>query len=127
MRATIDDMIDVISSDIPHFLSGSNRKDIEAFSNMSYLILMAKILCVEMTLSIIAIDKFSDEFFDRINEMTESLEGDDDKAEQCYDYVTQFYHNLFTYLVNAEEYEMCSNFRNFIERFNKKVDEINEL
>jgi hypothetical protein len=126
MRTRIDDMIDVISSDIPHFLNGSRRSDIEAFNELSYLILMAKILCVDTTLSIKAIDRFSDDFFERINYMTELLE-DDYKAEQCYDYVTQFYHNLFTYLVNNEEYEMCSNFRNFIERFNKKVDEINEL
>lgn len=124
MRTNIDDMIDIISSDMPEFLDPTKLEDQEAFNYVSYLILVSKVLCVEMTLGMVTIIKFTDDFFDKINTMMENID-DDDKSEKCYEYVTQFYHNLFSYLESNEEYEMCSNFRNFINEFNDKVDSIN--
>lgn len=124
MRTSIDDIIDVISSDMPEFLDPTKLEDQEAFNYVSYLILVSKVLCVDMSLGMLTIIKFTDDFFDKLNRMMNYME-DEDKCEKCYEYVTQFYNNLFLYLEENEEYEMCSNFRNFINEFNDKVDSIN--
>lgn len=124
MKTIIDDIIDVISSDMPEFLDPTKLEDQEAFNYVSYLILVSKVLCVDMSLGMLTIIKFTDDFFDKLNRMMNYME-DEDKCEKCYEYVTQFYHNLFSYLEDQEEYEMCSNFRNFINEFNDKVDSIN--
>lgn len=124
MRTSIDDIIDVISSDMPEFLDPTKLEDQEAFNYVSYLILVSKVLCVDMSLGMVTIIKFADDFFDKLNRMMNYME-DEDKCEKCYEYVSQFYNNLFLYLEENEEYEMCSNFRNFINEFNDKVDSIN--
>lgn len=125
MNTTIDTMIDIISSDMPEFLDSTKPEDREVFSHISYMILMCKIISVDDVLSITAIDRFTDSFLDRYLSLVESSDNIE-KINKSYDYVTEFYMNLFNYLVNNEEFEMCSNFRNFIDAFNQKskMDEL---
>lgn len=125
MNTDIDTMIDIISSDIPEFLDATKSEDRNIFSHVSYMILMSKIISVDMVLSITAIDSFTDCFLDRYLLLVESSENIE-KINKSYDYVTEFYMNLFNYLVNNEKYEMCSNYRNFIDAFNEKssMDEL---
>lgn len=125
MNTTIDMMIDIISSDMPGFLDSTKPEDRDLFSHISYMILMCKIISVDMVLSIVAIDKFTESFLEQYLSLFECTE-DIEKINKSYDYVTEFYMNIFNYLVKSEEYEMCSNFRNFIESFNEKnnMDEL---
>jgi hypothetical protein len=125
MSTHIDTMIDIISSDIPEFLDGTKPEDREIFSHLSYMILMGKIISVDRFLGIVAIDSFTDSFLERYQSLIDSSDNIE-KINKSYDYITEFYMNLFNYLVNSEEYEMCSNFRNFIDRFNQK-SEMDEL
>jgi hypothetical protein len=125
MSTNIDTMIDIISSDIPEFLDGAKPEDREIFSHISYMILMCKIISVNDILSQTAIDSFTDSFLDQYLSLIESSDNIE-KINKSYDYVTEFYMNLFNYLVNNEEYEMCSNFKNFINSFNEK-SEMDEL
>jgi hypothetical protein len=118
-------MIDIISSDIPEFLDGAKPEDREIFSHLSYMILMCKIISVDRVLGIVAIDSFTDSFLERYQSLID-ISDNIEKINKSYDYITEFYMNLFNYLVNSEEYEMCSNFRNFIDRFNQK-SEMDEL
>jgi hypothetical protein len=126
MNSTIDMMIDVIASDIPEFLDETKPEDRELFDYMSAMILMCKILSTEVTLSIKNIEKFTESFLDYFAGMLECSENIE-KINKCYDYVTEFYMKLFQYLISAEEYEMCSNFRNFIDIFNEKNNMIDGL
>lgn len=125
MNTDIDTMIDIISSDIPEFLDATKPEDRNIFSHVSYMILMSKIISVDMVLSVTAIDSFTDCFLDQYLSLVESS-GNIEKINKSYDYVTEFYMNLFNYLVNNEKYEMCSNYRNFIDNFNEKnsMDEL---
>jgi hypothetical protein len=93
---------------------------------MSAMILMCKILSIEVTLSIKNIEKFTESFLDYFAGMLE-CSGNIEKVNKCYDYVTEFYMSLYQYLINAEEYEMCSNFRNFVDIFNEKNNIIDGL
>lgn len=125
MNTEIDTMIDIISSDIPEFLDGTKPEDRGIFSHISYMILMSKIISVDMVLSVTAIDSFTDCFLDQYLSLVESSDNIE-KINKSYDYVTEFYMNLFNYLVSNEKYEMCSNYRNFIDAFNEKnsMDEL---
>jgi hypothetical protein len=126
MNSTIDMMIDVIASDMPEFLDEVKSEDRQIFDYMSAMILMSKILSTGTTLSQQNIDSFSESFLDYFAGMLECSENIE-KINKCYDYVTEFYMKLFEYLIKAEEYEMCSNFRNFINSFNEKNNTIDGL
>jgi len=126
MNTTIDMMIDVISSDMPEFLDEAKSEDRELFGYISAMILMCKILSTEVTLSLRNIESFTVSFLDYFEGMLECSENID-KINKCYEYVTEFYMKLFQYLIKTEEYEMCSNFRNFIEVFNEKNNMIDGL
>jgi uncharacterized membrane protein required for colicin V production len=126
MNTTIDMMIDVIASDIPEFLDETKPEDRELFDYMSAMILMSKILSTDVILSIKNIESFVESFLDYFAGMLECSENIE-KVNKCYDYVTEFYMKLFQYLISAEEYEMCSNFRNFIDIFNEKNNMIDGL
>lgn len=126
MNSTIDMMIDVIASDIPEFLDETKPEDRELFDYMSAMILMSKILSTDVILSIKNIESFVESFLDYFAGMLECSENIE-KVNKCYDYVTEFYMKLFQYLISAEEYEMCSNFRNFIDIFNEKNNMIDGL
>jgi uncharacterized membrane protein required for colicin V production len=119
-------MIDVIASDIPEFLDETKPEDRELFDYMSAMILMSKILSTDVILSIKNIESFVESFLDYFAGMLECSENIE-KVNKCYDYVTEFYMKLFQYLISAEEYEMCSNFRNFIDIFNEKNNMIDGL
>ena len=119
MNTTIDMMIDVIASDMPEFLDEAKSEDRKLFEYVSAMILMSKILSIEITLSHKNIDSFTESFLDYFAGMLECSENIE-KVNKCYDYVTEFYMKLFQYLITAEEYEMCSNFRNFVDVFNEK-------
>ena len=125
MNTTIDNMIDIISSDMPEFLDHTKTEDRDIFSHISYMILMSKILSVDYVLSIKLIDEFTESFQERFLGLLDCSENIE-KINISYDYVGEFYLNLLNYLINAEEYEMCSNFRNFIDAFNEKNKD-NEL
>lgn len=126
MNTTIDMMIDVIASDIPEFLDEVKSEDRQIFDYMSAMILMSKILSTDVILSIKNIESFVESFLDYFAGMLECSENIE-KVNKCYDYVTEFYMKLFQYLISAEEYEMCSNFRNFIDIFNEKNNMIDGL
>jgi uncharacterized membrane protein required for colicin V production len=126
MNSTIDMMIDVIASDIPEFLDEVKSEDRQIFDYMSAMILMSKILSTDVILSIKNIESFVESFLDYFAGMLECSENIE-KVNKCYDYVTEFYMKLFQYLISAEEYEMCSNFRNFIDIFNEKNNMIDGL
>jgi hypothetical protein len=126
MNTTIDMMIDVIASDMPEFLDEVKSEDRELFDYMSAMILMCKILSTDVTLSLKNIDSFTESFLHYFAGMLE-CSNDIEKVNKCYDYVTEFYMKLFEYLIKAEEYEMCSNFRNFINSFNEKNNSIDGL
>jgi uncharacterized membrane protein required for colicin V production len=126
MNSTIDMMIDVIASDIPEFLDEVKSEDRQIFDYMSAMILMSKILSTDVILSIKNIESFVESFLDYFAGMLECSENIE-KVNKCYDYVTEFYMKLFQYLISAEEYEMCSNFRNFIDVFNEKNNMIDGL
>ena len=126
MNTTIDMMIDVIASDMPEFLDEVKSEDRNIFDYMSAMILMSKILSTGTTLSQQNIDSFSESFLDYFAGMLECSENIE-KVNKCYDYVTEFYMKLFEYLIAAEEYEMCSNFRNFIDSFNEKNNSVDGL
>jgi uncharacterized membrane protein required for colicin V production len=119
-------MIDVIASDIPEFLDEVKSEDRQIFDYMSAMILMSKILSTDVILSIKNIESFVESFLDYFAGMLECSENIE-KVNKCYDYVTEFYMKLFQYLISAEEYEMCSNFRNFIDVFNEKNNMIDGL
>jgi hypothetical protein len=119
-------MIDVIASDMPEFLDEVKSEDRELFDYMSAMILMCKILSTDVTLSLKNIDSFTESFLHYFAGMLE-CSNDIEKVNKCYDYVTEFYMKLFEYLIKAEEYEMCSNFRNFINSFNEKNNSIDGL
>jgi uncharacterized membrane protein required for colicin V production len=119
-------MIDVIASDIPEFLDEVKSEDRQIFDYMSAMILMSKILSTDVILSIKNIESFVESFLDYFAGMLECSENIE-KVNKCYDYVTEFYMKLFQYLISAEEYEMCSNFRNFIDIFNEKNNMIDGL
>jgi len=125
MNKNIDDMIDIISSDIPEFLDATKPEDRDIFSHLSYMILMCKALCVDSFIGRVFIDEFTESFLEQYLSMIECSDNIE-KINKSYDYITEFYMNLFNYLVNLEEYEMCSNFRNFIDSFNEKsnMDEL---
>jgi len=125
MNTTIDMMIDIISSDMPEFLDEAKTEDRDMFGHISYMILMCKIISVDMVLSVTAIDSFTDCFLEQYLSLFE-ISDNIEKINKSYDYVTEFYMSLYKYLVTAEEYEMCSNFRNFIDRFNEK-NQMDEL
>jgi len=124
MNTSIDDMIDMISSGMPEFLNEAIPEDIDIFSQMSYLILMAKIIAVPQVLSIKSIDKFIDNYFKRVEELIDETENQT-KAELAYDYICEFYLGMMMYLEQNEEYEMCSNFKRFFVGFNEKANRIN--
>jgi uncharacterized membrane protein required for colicin V production len=126
MNTTIDMMIDVIASDMPEFLDETKPEDRELFDYMSSMILMSKILSTDVTLSIKNIESFTISFLDYFEGMLGCSENIE-KINKCYDYVTEFYMKLFQYLIKAEEYEMCSNFRNFVDIFNEKNNIIDGL
>lgn len=119
MNTTIDMMIDIISSDMPEFLDETKSEDRNIFGYMSAMLLMSKILSTGTTLSQQNIDSFSESFLDYFEGMLECSENIE-KINKSYDYITEFYMKLFQYLIKAEEYEMCSNFKNFIDSFNEK-------
>ena len=126
MNTTIDMMIDVIASDMPEFLDEVKSEDRYLFDYMSAMILMSKILSIEVILSHNNIESFVESFLDYFAGMLECSENIE-KVNKCYDYVTEFYMKLFQYLIAAEEYEMCSNFRNFVDIFNEKNNMIDGL
>jgi hypothetical protein len=126
MNTTIDMMIDVIASDMPEFLDEAKSEDRDIFDYVSLMILMSKILSIESVLGIADIDSFTEAFLKYFSDMLD-CSNDIEKINKCYDYVTEFYMKLFEYLVKAEEYEMCSNFRNFIDIFNQKNNYINGM
>jgi hypothetical protein len=126
MNTTIDMMIDVIASDMPEFLDEAKSEDRDIFNYMSVMILMCKILSTESVLGIADIDSFTEAFLKYFSEMLD-CSNDIEKINKSYDYVTEFYMKLFEYLVKTEEYEMCSNFRNFIDSFNEKNNMIDGL
>ena len=126
MNTTIDTMIDIIASDMPEFLDEVKSEDRQIFDYMSAMILMSKILSTGTTLSQRNIDSFSESFLDYFEGMLECSENIE-KINKCYDYVTEFYMKLFKYLISAEEYEMCSNFKNFIDSFNEKNNSVDGL
>jgi hypothetical protein len=119
-------MIDVIASDMPEFLDEAKSEDRDIFDYVSLMILMSKILSIESVLGIADIDSFTEAFLKYFSDMLD-CSNDIEKINKCYDYVTEFYMKLFEYLVKAEEYEMCSNFRNFIDIFNQKNNYINGM
>lgn len=122
----IDEMIDIMSDDMPEFINSSDLIERELFEYISYLILMSKMLTVPRFIGMVGIDKFSDQFLVKINEMFLEYDGHK-KLKKSYDYIVEFYSNMVDYLERIEEYEMCSNFKNFFITFNKKVDELNGL
>ena len=126
MNTTIDMMIDVIASDMPEFLDEVKSEDRYLFDYMSAMILMSKILSTDVILSHKNIESFVESFLDYFAGMLECSENIE-KVNKCYDYVTEFYMKLFQYLIAAEEYEMCSNFRNFIDIFNEKNNMLDGL
>lgn len=119
MNSTIDMMIDVIASDMPEFLDETKSEDRNIFGYMSAMLLMSKILSTGTTLSQKNIESFSESFLDYFEGMLECSENIE-KINKSYDYITEFYMKLFQYLIKTEEYEMCSNFKNFIDSFNEK-------
>jgi hypothetical protein len=122
----IDEMIDIMSDDMPEFITASDPSDRELFEYIHYLIIMSKMLTVPRIIGIVGIDKFSDQFLSKINEMFKEFDGHA-KLKKSYDYVVEFYANMVDYLERIEEYEMCSNFTKFFKTFNKKVNELNGL
>jgi len=126
MNTTIDMMIDVIASDMPEFLDEAKSEDRDIFNYVSLMILMSKILSIESVLGIADIDSSTEAFLKYFSDMLD-CSNDIEKINKCYDYVTEFYMKLFEYLIKAEEYEMCSNFRNFIDIFNQKNNYINGM
>jgi len=122
----LNEMIDIMSDDMPEFINSSDSLERELFEYISYLILMSKMLTVPRFIGIVGIDKFSDQFFDKINEMFREFDGNR-KLKKSYDYVVEYYTNMVDYLERIEEYEMCNNFKNFFISFNKKVEDINGL
>jgi CRISPR/Cas system-associated endonuclease Cas3-HD len=112
-------MIDVIASDMPEFLDETKSEDRNIFGYMSAMLLMSKILSTGTTLSQKNIESFSESFLDYFEGMLECSENIE-KINKSYDYITEFYMKLFQYLIKTEEYEMCSNFKNFIDSFNEK-------
>ena len=126
MNTTIDMMIDIISSDMPEFLDEAKSEDRDIFNYMSVMILMCKILSTGSVLGIADIDSFTEAFLKYFTEMLD-CSNDIEKINKSYDYITEFYMSLYKYLITAEEYEMCSNFRNFIDSFNEKNNMIDGL
>jgi hypothetical protein len=122
----ISEMIDILSDDMPEFLDGSNILEIELFEHISYLILMSKMLTVPRFIGIVALDNFSDQFFEKMNYMFREFD-ENKKLKKSYDYIVEYYDYMIDYLERIEEYEMCSNFKNFIISFNKKIEDINGL
>lgn len=119
-------MIDVIASDMPEFLDEVKSEDRNIFNYMSVMILMSKILSTDCVLGIADIESFVEAFLKYFSDMLD-CSNDIEKVNKCYDYITEFYMKLFEYLIKAEEYEMCSNFRNFINIFNEKNNMIDGL
>ena len=126
MNTTIDMMIDIIASDMPEFLDEAKSQDRDIFDYMSAMLLMSKILSIESVLGIADIESFVECFMSYFSDMLECSDNIE-KINMSYDYVTEFYMKLFQYLIKAEEYEMCSNFRNFIDIFNEKNNYINGM
>jgi len=126
MNTTIDMMIDIIASDMPEFLDEAKSQDRDIFDYMSAMLLMSKILSIESVLGIADIESFVECFMSYFSDMLECSDNIE-KINMSYDYVTEFYMKLFQYLIKAEEYEMCSNFRNFIDIFNQKNNYINGM
>lgn len=125
MSTTIDEMIDIISSDMPEFLDHTKPEDRDMFTHISNMIIMSKILSIKTILSIKLIDEFTESFQERFISLLDCSENIE-KINISYDYVSEFYLNILNYLINIEEYEMCSNFRSFIDAFNEKNKD-NEL
>ena len=126
MNTTIDMMIDIIASDMPEFLDEAKSQDRDIFDYMSAMLLMSKILSIESVLGIADIESFVECFMSYFSDMLECSDNIE-KINMSYDYVTEFYMKLFQYLIKAEEYEMCSNFKNFIDAFNEKNNTIDGL
>lgn len=118
-------MIDIISSDMPEFLDHTKPEDRDMFAHISNMIIMSKILSIKTILSIKLIDEFTESFQERFISLLDCSENIE-KINISYDYVSEFYLNILNYLINIEEYEMCSNFRSFIDAFNEKNKD-NEL
>lgn len=120
-------MIEIISSDIPEFLDAAKPEDRELFCHISHLMMLSKQLATQSIMNRERIIIFTDGFLRRYDDMLDSTTSIE-KINICYNYVTEFYMKLFDYLIKAEEYEMCSNFRNFIDCFNEKTidDELEE-
>ena len=124
MNKNIDDMIDIISSDMPEFLDHTKPEDRDIFSHMSYLLVMIKILTNGNIMSLKEIDEFTESYLDHILLMME-CSGNIEKINKSYDYVSSIYMNVMNYLENFEEYEMCHNFKSFFELFNDKTNNMN--
>lgn len=121
----IDTMIEIISEDFPEFLDQSKPEDRDIFTYVSYMIIMSKMICVDKVMSHKGIESFTQAFFDQMENMIASS-NNISKVNMSYDYVTEIYTNLLEYLERCEEYEMCSNFRNFFIEFNLKTNELND-
>lgn len=124
MSKNIDDMIDIISSDIPEFLDHTKPEDRDIFSHISYLLIMIKILTSGKIMSVNEVYEFTDSYFNHILSMMECSENIE-KINKSYDYVSSIYTNVMDYLEKAEEYEMCHNFKSFFELFNDKTNNMN--
>lgn len=122
MIVKIDEMIDMISSSVPDFIDTTKEDHRELYEHVSYLILFSKVLCVRTTLGIKHIDEFTDKFFNLTSDMIEYY--DMSMANECYDYVKDFYDSFLIYLEQNEEYEMCSNFTNFFQALEHKTKEM---
>lgn len=123
--SNIDNMIEILSETPPHFLDITKKEHNIAFEYMSHLFLLSKILCQQNVISQVGIDAFSDNFLEMTNNMIENL--NEEIAEECYNYVNEFYTHMVVYLEGLEEYEMCQNFLNFIKTFNHKIDTLNGI
>ena len=122
MIVKIDEMIDMISSSVPDFIDTTKEDHRELYDHIAYLILFSKVLCIRTTLGITHIDEFTQKFYDMTCDMIEHF--DINLANECYDYVKEFYDQFFIYLEQNEEYEMCSNFRNFFQALDLKTKSI---
>ncbi len=122
MIVNIDEMIDMISSSVPDFLDTTKEDHRELYEHTAYLILFSKVLCVRTTLGVKHIEEFTQKFFELTCDMIEYF--DINLANECYDYVKEYYDSFIIYLEQNEEYEMCSNFRNFFQALELKTKEM---
>ncbi len=118
MSRVIDDMIETIADNPPDFLDLTKMEHHFIFEKVSQLILMSKLLAVDRIITTLGINNFTEGFYKIVEEMI--LEFDQDITEMCYEYVNDFYKSLINHLESIEKYEMCANFHNFMNAFNKK-------